>query len=87
MLKTTSEVADLLGRSEMARRLEVVPGAVSNAIGRGVFPAWWRPVLETWVAELGEEIADGVFRTRHRNTRHVKNYAPSGEAAQSVQKV
>ncbi len=59
---TTHEVADALGRSEMATRIGVGLTAISAAVCDGKFrPAWYKTMREM-AAEKGVEIPDSLFR-------------------------
>ncbi len=59
---TTHEVADTLGRKEMAARIGVGLTAISAAVCDGMFrPAWYKTMCEMG-AEKGVEIPDRLFR-------------------------
>ena len=61
-MQTTHEVADALGRSEMATRIGVGLTAISAAVSEGMFrPAWYKTMSEM-SAEKGFEIPDRLFR-------------------------
>ena len=41
LMMNVSQIADVIGRKEIADTVSVGPTAVSNAIARGAFPASW----------------------------------------------
>lgn len=63
-MMTTHELADLLTRGEIARRLGVHRSAVSNAVVRGRFPSSWYCECRRMAAERGVECPEGLFGMR-----------------------
>lgn len=61
---TARDIADRLGRKNMAERLEVGETAVSNAVVRGWFPATWSYLLNEMCGEQGVECPPALFRMR-----------------------
>lgn len=52
-MMNVTQIADLIGRKEIAEMVNVGPTAVSNAISRGAFPASWYLGIDTLCALRG----------------------------------
>ena len=61
-MKNVKEVADRLGRKNMAAKLSVGVTTISAAIADGVFPSAWYICLRGMAAEINEVIPTNLFR-------------------------
>lgn len=61
MVSTALELADALGRKEMAEALDVGASAVSNHVVMGVFPPSWYLVCNSLAAVKGVNCPLGLF--------------------------
>ena len=80
---TARDIADRLGRRNMADRLEVGETAVSNAVVRGWFPATWSYLLTQMCGEEGIECPPALFKMRgvsHDVDAGVDSAPATGEA-------
>ena len=59
---TTHEVADALGRKEMAARIGVGLTAISAAVCDGKFRPAWYMTIRQMAAEKGVDVPDDLFR-------------------------
>ena len=63
-MNSTSDLADALGRKEMAKALGVGLTAVSNAVVNGQFPAAWFDTLEAMAQARGVDCPRDLFGFR-----------------------
>ena len=61
-MQTTHEVADVLGRAEMAAQIGVGLTAISAAVSEGFFRSAWYMTIRKMAAEKNFEVSDGLFR-------------------------
>lgn len=59
---TASELADALGRKNIAGAVHFGPTAVSNAVVRGWFPATWFMVMSDLAKKAGSECPPELFK-------------------------
>ena len=59
---TASELADALGRKNIAEAVNFGPTAVSNAVVRGWFPATWFMVMSDLSRKAGSECPPELFK-------------------------
>ena len=59
---TAAKLCDLLGRKDMAARLDRTVAAISNAASDGAFPAGWFLVISEMCAERDIECPPSLFR-------------------------
>lgn len=57
-------VADLGGRAAVAKKLRVVPTAVSHAISREIIPAGWYLILKSLADAEGVDCPTSLFAFR-----------------------
>lgn len=65
-MQTASDVADILGRKEIAQRVGVGLTAVSAAVSEGKFRASWYLEIKALGEEKGVEIPDALFTFKGR---------------------
>lgn len=63
-MTTTHDIADALGRKEMADALGVLPTAVSNAVVRGWFPSSWFLAVKYLADNKGQSCPPELFKMR-----------------------
>lgn len=63
-MTTASQLADAIGRKEMADALGVGPTAVSNAVVRGEFPASWFLLVKSLADQAGHHCPPDLFKMR-----------------------
>ena len=63
-MNTVSNIAQQLGRKNMADRLHVGTAAISNALAFGKFPAAWYLVVSEMAADEGIECPVCLFAFR-----------------------
>jgi len=69
---TSSQLADAIGRKQMAKLLGVGDTAVSNAVVRGWFPSSWFLVCKDLAKQVGAECPPALFKMREPdNTQNV----------------
>ena len=62
------DLADALGRKNIADAVGVGPSAVSNAVVRGSFPASWYLAMAGLAAKAGAECPPALFGMRAANS-------------------
>ena len=67
MQQTVKNVADELGRSNMAHQLGVGLTTISAAISEGVFPSAWYMTLRAMSEAHDVDIPDNLFRWKKSN--------------------
>ena len=70
-MTTASELADALGRKNIADALGVGLTAVSNAVVRGIFPSSWFLVMRELAENAGVSCPPGLFKMRVHNSPNV----------------
>lgn len=81
-MTTSIELANAVGRKEMADALGVGLTAVSNAVVRGWFPSSWFLVVKSLADGIGHECPPDLFKMRGGNTPFVDDPVPNqGDAA------
>lgn len=61
VMQTVHDMANTLGRAEIARRVGVGSSTVSTQLERGHFPASWFDVMEVMCVEKGEKCPRRLF--------------------------
>lgn len=61
-MQTTQDVADALGRAEMAARIGVGLTAISAAVSEGAFRPSWYMEIRDMAAEKDVAVSDHLFR-------------------------
>ena len=67
-MKDTSELADALGRKDMAHALGVGLTAISNRLSDDKLPAGWFDALEALAKQKGKECPRHLFAWRRAET-------------------
>lgn len=81
-MTTSIELANAVGRKEMADALGVGLTAVSNAVVRGWFPSSWFLVVKSLADALGHDCPPDLFKMKGGNTQFVDgDGANQGDAA------
>lgn len=82
-MMTASELADAIGRKNIADAAKVGPTAVSNAVVRGWFPATWFIVVSNLADRAGVECPPDLFKmVPLDNTQNVNCANENQEARQ-----
>lgn len=82
-MMTVSELADRIGRKNIAEAAGVGLTAVSNAVVRGSFPATWFIVVSDLAAKVGAECPPCLFKmVPLDNTQNVNCANENQEARQ-----
>lgn len=80
-MMTVSELADRIGRKQIASAAGVGLTAVSNAVVRGSFPATWFIVVSDLARVAGIDCPPHLFNMVARdNPQNVNAYTPDQEA-------
>ena len=61
-METTLEIANALGRANMAKVLGVGMTTISAAVSDGMFPASWYLTIKALGAKQGVKVPDELFR-------------------------
>lgn len=69
-MMTASELADAIGRKNIADAAKVGPTAVSNAVVRGWFPATWFIVVSNLAEQAGVDCPPTLFKMVPLDTSH-----------------
>ncbi|TNJ48095.1 hypothetical protein FGE21_02195 [Phaeobacter sp. B1627] len=69
LMMNVTQIADLIGRKEIADMICVGPTAVSNAIARGAFPASWYLGIRTLCDARNVECRTAWFAMVQPSTR------------------
>ena len=81
-MSTASELADALGRKNIADALGVGLTAVSNAVVRGWFPSSWFLAVKAIADAVGHDCPPELFKMRIQNTPNVD--APAQDQGDSA---
>ena len=79
-MMTSHELADALGRKNIADAVGVGATAVSNAVVRGSFPASWYLAMAGLAAKAGTECPPALFGMRASNSSPVDPRLDAGAA-------
>lgn len=69
----TRQFADKVGRKKMAEALDVLPTAVSNAVGRETFPPAWYDACMKLASEAGIDCPRDLFAQRPLHNSQLVN--------------